>query len=92
MVRAMCGVHPKDSKRFTDLMRMLGLCETLVQLAMANSVRWYEHLLRREDSHVLIRAMDFEVEDRRKKGRPNRIWKKQTAEESVRRKDALCRS
>ena len=41
MVRAICGVQLKDIKRSTDLMFMLGLNETMDQLAMANSVRWF---------------------------------------------------
>ena len=40
---------------------MLGLNEAIDQLAMANSVCWYVHVMRREDSHVLRRALDFEV-------------------------------
>ena len=40
----------------------------MVQLAMADSVHWYGHVLRREDLHVLRRALDFEVEGPRKKG------------------------
>ena len=73
---------------------MLGLKETIDQLAMANSVHWYGHVLRREDGHVLRRALDFEVEGQRKNWRPNRTWKGQVEEESMRvglrRKDALC--
>ena len=46
--------------------------------------------------HVLRRALDFEVEGQRKKGRPKRTWKTQVEEESVkvvlRREDTLCRS
>ena len=53
MMRAMCGVQLKDRKRSTDLMFMLGLNETIDQLAMVNSVRWYCHVLRREDGHIL---------------------------------------
>ena len=53
MMRAMCGVQPKDRKRSTDFMFMLGFKETIDQLAMANSVRWHGHVLRREDGHVL---------------------------------------
>ena len=53
-------------------------------------------MLRREDSHVLIRVLDYEVEGQGKKGRPKRTRKKQVEEESVkvclRREDALCRS
>ena len=36
MVRGMCGVQLKVSKRSMDLMSMLGLKETMHQLAMAN--------------------------------------------------------
>ena len=77
-----------------DLMYMLGLNETMDQLAMASSFRWYGHVLRREDGHVLRQELDFEVEGQGKKGRPKRTWKKQVEVESVkvglRRKDALC--
>ena len=40
-------------KRAGDLMLMLGLSKTMDQLAVANSVRWYGHVLRMEDGHVL---------------------------------------
>ena len=39
--------------------------------------------MRREDSHVLRKALDFEVEGQRTKGRPKRTWKKQEEEESM---------
>ena len=74
---------------------MLGLNETIDRLAMANSVLWYGYVLRREDSHVLRRVLDFEVEGQRKKVRPKRTARKQVEEESVkvglRREDSLCR-
>ena len=96
MVRAMRGVQRKDIERSTDLMFMLGLEETIDQLAMANSVRWYGHVLRRMNGHILRRALYFEVKGQRRKGRPRRTWKRQVEEEGVevglRREDALCRS
>ena len=52
---------------------MLGLNEDMDQLAMANSVRWFGLVVRREDGYDLRRAFDFEVEGQRKKGMP---WKK----------------
>ena len=95
-VREMCGIQLNDIKRSMDLIFMLGLKETMDQLDMANSVRWYGHVLRREDGHVLRRALYFEVGGQRKKGRSKRTWKKQVEEESmkvgIRRKDAICRS
>ena len=33
-------------------MEMLGLKETVFQMAKANGVRWYGHVLRRDDGHV----------------------------------------
>ena len=64
------------------------------QLAMANSVRWYGHVLRREVGLVLRRVFYFEVEGQRRKGRLKRTWKRQVEEESVkvglRREDTLC--
>ena len=68
-MRAMCGVQLKDRKRANGLILMLGLNETINHLAMVNSVCWYGDVLRREDGHVLRRALEFEVEGQRKKGR-----------------------
>ena len=77
-------------------MFMLGLNETIDQLAIANGVCWYGHMWRREDGNILRRTLDFVVEGQRKKMRPMSTWKRQVEEESMkvclRRKDALCRS
>ena len=40
---------------------MLGMNEIIDQLTMVNSVRWYSHVLRREDGHILRRALDFQL-------------------------------
>ena len=80
---AMYGVQLKDTKRAKDFLFMLGLNKTIDQLAMANSVHWYGHVLRREDGHVLRRALDFEVEGQRKKGRLMRTWQEQIEEEGL---------
>ena len=47
MARAMCGLQLKD--RSTDLMLLLGLSETIDQLAMVSCVHCHGHVLRRED-------------------------------------------
>ena len=39
----------------------VGMNETMDQLAMENSVHWYVHVLRREDGHVLRRALHFRL-------------------------------
>ena len=66
MVRAMCGVKLMEKKRTEDLKEMLGLKEKALQMAKANGVRWYGHVLRRDDGHVLRKALKFEVRGKRK--------------------------
>ena len=65
MVGAIGEVQLKDRNLFICLMFMLGLSETTDQLAMADSVHWHVHVLRREDGHALRRALNFEVEGQR---------------------------
>ena len=44
-------------KRYWNL--ILGLNETIGELAMASSVTWYGYALSKEDGHALRRALDF---------------------------------
>ena len=69
MVSAMCGAKLME-KRTDDLMEMLGLKETVVQMPKANRVRWYGHVLRRNDGHVLRKALEFAVKGKRKQEQP----------------------
>ena len=57
-----------EKKRTEDLMEMLGLKETVVQMAKANGVRWYGHVLRRDNGHVLRKVLEVEVKGKRKQG------------------------
>ena len=60
----MCGVKLMEKKRTEDLV----VKETVVQVAKANGVRWYGHVLRRDDGHVLKKALELEVKGKRKQG------------------------
>ena len=80
MVRSMCGVKLVDRKDMEDLMEILGLKETLDRMAKANGVRWYRHVIRRDDNNILKKAMMLEVNGQRKRGRPKMTWKKQVEE------------
>ena len=75
---------------------MLGLKETVVQMAKANGVRRYRHVFRRDDGHVLRKALKFEVKGKRKRGRAKRTWKTQVEKESksvgLEKEDALNRA
>ena len=93
MVRAMCGAKLMEKKRTENLMEMLGLKETVVQMAKANGVRWYGDVLRRDDGYVLRIALEFEVMGKRKRERPKKTWKTQMKKESksvgLEKEDAL---
>ena len=62
----MVSAKVMEKKRTEDLMDMLGLKETVVQMAKANGMRWYGHVLKRENGHVLRKALEFEVRGKRK--------------------------
>ena len=74
---------------------MLGLKETVVQMAKANGVGWYRHVLRRDDGHVLRKLLEFEVKGKTKQGRSKKTWKTQVENESksvgLEKEDALNR-
>ena len=46
----------------------------MVQMAKANEVRWYEQVQRRDDGHVMRKALEFEVKGKRKQERPKKTW------------------
>ena len=44
-------------------------------------MRWYGHVLRKEDKNVIVKALKFEVSDSRGRGRRKQTWKKQVENE-----------
>ena len=60
-----------------------GLKKTVVQMSKANGMRWYGHVLRRDDGHVLRKELEFEEKGKRKGGQPKKTWKMQVEKEST---------
>ena len=56
---------------------MLGIKESLDRMAKASSMRWYGHVLRKENENVIVKALKFEVSGSKGRGRPKQTWKKQ---------------
>ena len=95
MVRTICGAKLMEKKNTEDLMETFGLKETVVQMAKVNGVRWYGHVFRRDDGHVLRKVLEFEVKGKRKRGRPKKTWKTQVEESKsvgLEREDTLNRA
>ena len=76
MLRAICEAQTINERRDNDFMLLLGLNETIHQLVMENSTHWHEHVLRREDGHILIRELQIEVKDTRRKGSQKRLGRR----------------
>ena len=79
-MKAKCGDKIIAKRRCQELMSLLGLKDTFNGLARASGLRWYAHVLRRDNGDVLRRALDCEVAGRRERGRPNMTWKRQMVE------------
>ena len=73
MVRSMGGVKLVDGKNTEELMKMLGLKETLDKMAEANGVTWYGHVVRRDDESIFKKAMMLQVNGQRKRARPKQV-------------------
>ena len=60
---------------------MLGLKETLHRKAKTNEVRWYGHVIERDDdNNILKKTMMLEVNGQRKRGRSKMTWRSQVEE------------
>ena len=63
VVSAICVLKIVASRNINILIYILGFNEVMDQLAKANDLHWYGHVLNRKDRHSLKIAMTFEVED-----------------------------
>ena len=87
----MSGQKVVDRKTTEEQMDMLGLKETIDRLARANGVRWYGHVLRRDDDSILRVALNLEVSGKRKRGRPKKQVEEETEKIGLKKVDALRR-
>lgn len=46
----------------------------VVQILRKNRLSWYGHVMRREETHLMKKAMDMNVEGLQKRGKPTKIW------------------
>ena len=95
-MKVMCDQKLVDKKTTEEQMDVLELKETIDRLTTANGVRWYGHVLRRDDDSVLGVALNLEVIGKRKRERPKKTCKKQMEKESekigLKKEDALNRA
>jgi len=47
----------------------------IISILQQNMLRWYGHLLRKEDNDWVKKCMEYEVEGARPRGRPEKTWR-----------------
>jgi len=94
MVRWMCNVKVKDRVPSKELTERLEI-DDIVLILQQNRLRWYGHVLRKEDTDWVKKCMEYEVEGSRRRGRPKRTWRevvqKDCQARSLNREDAMDR-
>jgi len=66
MVRLMCGIKLKDRFPSRELRERLGI-DDIALVLQQNRMRWYGHVLRKEDNDWVKKCMEYEVEGPRPK-------------------------
>ena len=74
MLRWMSGVTKMDRVRNNYIRGTVKVTE-VSKKAQEARLRWYGHLMRREEQHVAREMMDLEVNGRRRRGRPKTRWR-----------------
>ena len=74
MVRWRCNVKVKDKVPSKELRERLGI-DDIILVLQQNRLRWYGHVLRKEDTNWVKKCTEYEVEGSRPRGRPKRTWR-----------------
>jgi len=96
MVRWMCNVKVKDRVPSKELTERLGIGTDDIKLILQqNRLRWYGHVLRKQDTDWVKKCMEYKVEGSRPRGRPKRTWRevvqKDCQARNLNREDAMDR-
>ena len=74
MVRWMCNVKVRDRVPSKEFKERLGI-DDIISILQQNRLRWYGHVLQKEDTDWVKKCMEYEVEGPRPRGRPKRTWR-----------------
>ena len=94
MVRWTRNVKVKDRVPSKELRERLGIDDKILTLQQ-NMLRWYGHVLRKEDTDWVEKCMEYKVEGSRPRGRPKRtcreVVQKDCQARSLKKEDAMDR-
>ena len=81
----MCGVKLKERLPSKELRERLGI-DDIAMVLQQNRLRWYGHVLRKDDDDWVKKCMEYEGEGPRPRGRPKRTWREVVREDCQARK------
>ena len=74
MLRWMCGVTRKDKIRNEHIRGTTKVVQASRKIT-ERRLKWYGHVMRMEEDHVVRRVMTKTIPGKRKRGRPKTRWK-----------------
>jgi len=78
-------LHNSAFKASKELRERLGV-DDIALILQQNRMRWYGHVLRKDDDDWVKKCMEYEAEGSRPRGRPKRTWKEVVREDCQARK------
>ncbi len=69
----MAHVRWEDRVTSEEVRKRCGV-KDIIEVLKRSRLRWYGHVRRREEDHILRRAAEMEVEGVRPRGRPKKTW------------------
>ena len=94
MVRWMCNVKVKDRVPSMEFRERLGIDDRILILQQ-NRLRWYGHMLLKEDTYWVQKCMEYEAQGSRARGRPKwtcrEVVQKDCQARNLNRDDAVDR-
>jgi len=74
IVRWMCGVNLQDRVPSEGLKERL-VSDDIISELQQKRLRWYGHVLRKEDNDWVKKCLEYEVQVVRPRGRPKKTWR-----------------
>ena len=79
-IKRVCVIKLKDRFPGKELSERLGI-DVVALVLQQNRLRWYGHVLRKEDDDWVKKCMEYEVEGPWPRGRPKRTWREVVKED-----------
>ena len=70
----MCGVSLKNNLATAELCERMGV-EAISDVLRRGRLRWFGHVLRKDDGNWTKRVMSYEVTGAKGRGRPKMMWR-----------------